>query len=134
MLDMTPTAAGPGTKLASRLWSDHRVWLVTATILTVTSLLDPTQGVQSLAFTTQALLETSLYLLPSIGLAAHAGATGADMTPSAGLAFLVAGGVTSLPATIAVWALAKRPVFVLNVVLALIGSLTSGLLFQAWTI
>ncbi len=54
------------------------------------------------------------------------------MTPGAGLAFLVAGGVTSLPAAIAVWALAKRQVFLLYVGLALTGSLMSGLLFQAW--
>jgi len=54
------------------------------------------------------------------------------MAPGAGLAFLVAGGVTSLPAAIAVFALVKRPVFVLYIALALTGSLTSGLLFQAW--
>lgn len=54
------------------------------------------------------------------------------MAPGAGLAFLVAGGVTSLPAAIAVWALAKRAVFALYVGLALTGSLASGLLFQAW--
>ena len=55
------------------------------------------------------------------------------MAPGAGLAFLVAGGVTSLPAAIAVWALARREVFALYVGLALTGSLASGLLFQAWT-
>ncbi|MEM7710645.1 MAG: permease [Pseudomonadota bacterium] len=54
------------------------------------------------------------------------------MVPGAGLAFLVAGGVTSLPAAIAVWALAKRAVFALYIALALTGSLASGLLFQAW--
>jgi hypothetical protein len=54
------------------------------------------------------------------------------MAPGAGLAFLVAGGVTSLPAAIAVFALVKRPVFALYIVLALTGSLLSGLLFQAW--
>ena len=54
------------------------------------------------------------------------------MAPGAGLAFLVAGGVTSLPAAIAVWALAKRAVFALYVALALTGSLASGLLFQTW--
>lgn len=54
------------------------------------------------------------------------------MAPGAGLAFLVAGGVTSLPAAIAVFALVKRPVFALYIVLALTGSMTSGLLFQAW--
>lgn len=54
------------------------------------------------------------------------------MAPGAGLAFLVAGGVTSLPAAIAVWALAKRPVFFLYIALALTGSLASGVLFQVW--
>lgn len=54
------------------------------------------------------------------------------MAPGAGLAFLVAGGVTSLPAAIAVFALVKRPVFALYIALALTGSLASGLLFQAW--
>lgn len=55
------------------------------------------------------------------------------MAPGAGLAFLVAGGVTSLPAAIAVWALVKRPVFFLYLGIALTGSLASGLLFQLWT-
>ena len=41
------------------------------------------------------------------------------MAPGAGLAFLVAGGVTSLPAAIAVWALARRPVFGLYIAFAL---------------
>ena len=54
------------------------------------------------------------------------------MAPGAGLAFLVAGGVTSLPAAVAVWALAKRAVFALYVGLALTGSLASGVLFQVW--
>ncbi len=54
------------------------------------------------------------------------------MAPGAGLAFLVAGGVTSLPAAIAVFALVKRPVFALYVALALTGSLASGLLYQGW--
>ena len=54
------------------------------------------------------------------------------MAPGAGLAFLVAGGVTSLPAAIAVFALVKRPVFALYIGLALTGSLASGLLFQMW--
>lgn len=54
------------------------------------------------------------------------------MVPGAGLSFLVAGGVTSLPAAIAVFALVKRPVFALYIALALTGSLASGLLYQAW--
>lgn len=54
------------------------------------------------------------------------------MAPGAGLSFLVAGGVTSLPAAIAVFALVRRPIFVLYLLLALVGSLASGLLYQAW--
>ena len=56
------------------------------------------------------------------------------MEPGAGLAFLVAGGVTSLPAAIAVFALVKRPVFGLYVLLALSGSVLSGVLYQLWLI
>lgn len=55
------------------------------------------------------------------------------MAPGAGLAFLVAGGVTSLPAAIAVWALVKRQVFFLYIAIALAGSFATGLLFQFWT-
>jgi uncharacterized membrane protein YraQ (UPF0718 family) len=54
------------------------------------------------------------------------------MAPGAGLAFLVAGGVTSLPAAIAVWALVKPRVFGLYIAISLGGALVSGLLFQAW--
>ncbi|MEM7546108.1 MAG: permease [Pseudomonadota bacterium] len=54
------------------------------------------------------------------------------MAPGAGLAFLVAGGVTSLPAAIAVWALVRRRVFALYVALALTGSFAAGLMFQFW--
>jgi len=56
------------------------------------------------------------------------------MAPGAGLAFLVAGGVTSLPAAIAVWALVKRKVFALYILLSLSGAFTAGLLFQLWSV
>ncbi|WP_371154623.1 permease [Jannaschia sp. 2305UL9-9] len=51
------------------------------------------------------------------------------MAPGAGLAFLVAGGVSSLPAAIAVWALARPRVFVLYLGLAFAGSITAGLIY-----
>lgn len=53
------------------------------------------------------------------------------MSPGAGLAFLVAGGVSSIPAAVAVWALVKKPVFALYLGFALMGSLGAGLIFQA---
>ncbi len=56
------------------------------------------------------------------------------MAPGAGLAFLVAGGVTSLPAAIAVWALVKPKVFGLYLVLSLSGAFMAGLIFQAWSV
>ncbi len=55
------------------------------------------------------------------------------MTPGAGLAFLVAGGVTSVPAAIAVWALVRKPVFALYIALSLSGSMLAGMLFQLWS-
>lgn len=67
--------------------------------------------------------------LPLVG-----GLVDQGMAPGAGLAFLVAGGVTSLPAAIAVWALVKRPVFFLYIGIALVGSFAAGLLFQLWSV
>ena len=52
--------------------------------------------------------------------------------PGAAMAFLVAGGVTSIPAAIAVYALVKKPVFALYLALSLAGGLASGILFQLW--
>jgi uncharacterized protein len=54
------------------------------------------------------------------------------MAGGAGMAFLVAGGVTSLPAAIAVFALVKRPAFALYIGLSLGGAFLAGLLFQLW--
>jgi uncharacterized membrane protein YraQ (UPF0718 family) len=65
--------------------------------------------------------------LPLVG-----GLIGQGMAPGAGMAFLVAGGVTSIPAAMAVWALAKREVFALYIGLSLAGAFASGLLFQLW--
>ena len=54
------------------------------------------------------------------------------MLAGAGMAFLVAGGVTCIPAAIAVFALVKKPVFALYIAFALSGSFASGLLYQLW--
>jgi uncharacterized membrane protein YraQ (UPF0718 family) len=52
------------------------------------------------------------------------------MAPGAALAFMVAGGVTSIPAAIAVFALVKRPVFLWYLLLAFVGSTVAGTLYQ----
>ncbi len=51
------------------------------------------------------------------------------MAPGAGMAFLLAGGVTSVPAAIAVYALARPPVFAAYLTFAMVGSLGLGVLF-----
>ena len=56
------------------------------------------------------------------------------MAPGAGMAFLIAGGVTSVPAAMAVWALARLPVFLLYIALSLAGAFSAGLLFQLWVL
>jgi uncharacterized protein len=54
------------------------------------------------------------------------------MAPGAGLGFMVAGGVTSIPAAMAVFALVKRPVFVWYLAWGLTGSLAVAYGFQAY--
>ena len=54
------------------------------------------------------------------------------MAPGAALAFLVAGGVTSLPAAMAVFALVRAPVFVWYLAVSLLGSLAVGFAYQGW--
>ena len=52
--------------------------------------------------------------------------------PGAGMAFLIAGGVTSIPAAIAVYALVHKPLFLCYIALSLIGGMLSGILFQVY--
>ncbi|HEY0847948.1 MAG TPA: permease [Noviherbaspirillum sp.] len=54
------------------------------------------------------------------------------MNPAVGLAFLVGGGVTSIPAATAVWALVKPRVFALYLALAVTGSLSVAYAYSAW--
>lgn len=63
--------------------------------------------------------------LPLVG-----GLIGQGMSSGAGMAFLLAGGVTSIPAALAVFALVRRQVFAAYVGFALIGSLLAGLIYQ----
>ncbi len=65
--------------------------------------------------------------LPLVG-----GLMGQGMAPGAAMAFLVAGGVTSIPAAIAVFALARPPVFVAYVGFAFVGAIAAGLSFGGW--
>lgn len=55
------------------------------------------------------------------------------LSPGASMAFLVAGGVTSLPAAMAVWAVARGRVFAAYLSFSLIGALASGIAFGLWS-
>jgi uncharacterized membrane protein YraQ (UPF0718 family) len=91
-------------------------------------------GAGLMPIVTATLVGVPAYLNGYAALPLVGGLVEQGMAPGAGLAFLVAGGVTSLPAAIAVWALVKRPVFALYIGLALTGSFASGVLFQLWNV
>ena len=69
--------------------------------------MDPDQVPPSLAFIRKALM---------------------GMSPGAGLAFMTAGAVSSIPAALAVFALVRRSVFGLYIFLGFTGSVIAGLL------
>ncbi len=52
------------------------------------------------------------------------------MTPGAAMAFVTAGAVSSIPAAIAVWALVKRRVFLLYLLLGVTGSILTAWIYQ----
>ena len=81
---------------------------------------------------TATLVGVPAYLNGYAALPLVGGLLGQGMAPGAGMAFLVAGGVTSLPAAIAVWALVRPQVFGLYLALSLGGAFIAGLTFQMW--
>jgi uncharacterized membrane protein YraQ (UPF0718 family) len=55
------------------------------------------------------------------------GLIGQGMNPGAAMAFVIAGGISSIPAAVAVWALVKPRVFASYITFALIGAFAAGL-------
>jgi uncharacterized membrane protein YraQ (UPF0718 family) len=80
---------------------------------------------------TSVLVGVPAYLNGYAALPLVAGLIEQGMAPGAGMAFLLAGGVTSIPAAIAVFALARRPVFLAYLTFALVGSFVAGLIYGA---
>lgn len=76
------------------------------------------------------LIGVPAYLNGYAALPLVSGLIGEGMEPAAGMAFLLAGGVTSIPASIAVFALARLPVFLAYLALALAGTLLFSFGFQ----
>ena len=52
------------------------------------------------------------------------------MTSGAALAFITSGAVSSIPAALAVYALVRKPIFVLYIIFGLLGSMLAGYIFQ----
>ena len=75
-----------------------------------------------------ALLGVPAYASNLTALPMVSGLLAQGMSPSAALAFLISGPVTTLPAMAAVWGLASRRVFALYVSLALVGAVVLGYL------
>jgi len=84
-----------------------------------------------LSILTATLVGIPSYLNGNAALPLVAGLMDKGMAPGAAMAFLVGGGVTSIPAALAVWAIARRGVFVAYLLLATVGALLSGIVFQA---
>jgi uncharacterized membrane protein YraQ (UPF0718 family) len=78
-----------------------------------------------------ALVGAPAYLNGYAALPLVDGMISQGMNPGAGMAFLLAGGATSIPAMIAVFALARRPIFFAYLGFAFVGSVLSGLAFSA---
>ncbi|MBF9035045.1 permease [Rhodobacterales bacterium HKCCE2091] len=53
------------------------------------------------------------------------------MSPGAGMAFMIAGGVSCIPAAVAVWALVKPRVFAAYIGLAILGAILAGIAWGA---
>ena len=70
------------------------------------------------------------YLNGNAALPLVAGLMDKGMAPGAAMAFLVGGGVTSIPAALAVWGIARRQVFAAYLAFAILGALLSGVAFQ----
>lgn len=117
-------------------------WLILAFLLeslmlayvpaeTITTVLGGT-GIGPIAIAT--VVGVPAYLNGYAALPLISGLMNQGMAAGAGLAFLVAGGVTSLPAAIAVWALVKPRVFWLYIAISLGGAFLIGLAYQSWSL
>ncbi|MBC8258908.1 MAG: permease [SAR324 cluster bacterium] len=75
------------------------------------------------------LLGVPAYLNGYAALPLVGGLIEQGMAPGVGMTFLLAGGVSSIPAAIAVWALARPPVFAAYLLFAFIGAFSLGSLY-----
>ncbi len=76
-----------------------------------------------------ALVGMPAYLNGYAAVPLVAGLLEQGMSPGAAMSFVIAGGVSCIPAAVAVWALVKPRVFVAYLGLALVGAITAGLIW-----
>ena len=79
---------------------------------------------------TAAVVGMPAYLNAYVAPPLLAGLTVQGMSDGAAMAFILAGGVSSIPAMAAVWSLVKPPVFAAYVGLGLVGAVVAGSIFQ----
>ncbi len=82
-----------------------------------------------LSIVVAALVGVPAYLNGYAALPLVGGLIEQGMAAGAGMAFLIAGGVSSIPAAMAVFALARLPVFIAYLGFALVGSIGAGLAY-----
>lgn len=76
-----------------------------------------------------ALVGAPAYLNGYAAVPLVAGLLEQGMSPGAAMSFVIAGGVSSIPAAVAVWALVKPRVFVAYLGLALVGAIVAGMVW-----
>ncbi len=79
---------------------------------------------------TAALVGMPAYLNSYVAPAMVSGLIDGGMSPGAGMAFIVAGAVSSIPAMAAVWSLVRPPVFAIYLGLGVSGAIIAGVVFQ----
>ncbi len=89
-------------------------------------------GQDASAIPLAALIGVPAYLNGFAALPLVRGLIDLGMSPAVALAFLVGGGVTSIPAATAVWALVTPRLFALYLGLAIVGSLAVAYAYSAW--
>jgi len=83
-----------------------------------------------LAIPLAALVGVPAYLNGFAAVPVVSGLMASGMTPGAALSFMLAGAMTSIPAAIAVYSLVRKPVFGWYLLLALVGAMLAGWLYQ----
>ena len=79
-----------------------------------------------------AIVGVPAYLNGYAALPLIAGLIEQGMSAGAGMAFLIGGGISSLPAAIAVYALVRKPVFAIYLLVAVTGAILSGIGYSAF--